>query len=189
MTKANSGRARLLIVLLAIAALSIAAVACGSDSGGGASFEGPIAKIDSTDRIYTIQDILDGGFKKSKLYDVEGLPDATEVLYGFYGVDPYDRKEYEVRFYPSHTEATASGIDYADEVTGPDAVILKDIQRWKVGLTERRQCSGNGGHHSGKCDNPKYFDYVIVGNMVMLCQGKDSVTSLQNCADLMAVVQ
>lgn len=190
MRKANSGRARLLILLLAIAALSLAAVACGSDSSGeGAATDGPIAKIDSTDRVYTIQDFLDAGFKKSKIYDVEGLPEAIEVLYGFYGVDPYNRQEYEVRFYPSHAEATGTGIDYADEVTGPDAVILKDIQRWKVGLTERRQCSGNGGHHSGKCDNPKYFDYVIVGNMVLLCQGKDSSTSLQNCADLMSVVQ
>ena len=190
MRQANSGKARLLILLIAIAALSVAAVACGSDDGGvGKSFDGPIAKIDATDRVYTIQDLLDAGFKKSKTYDVEGLPGATEVLYGFYGVDPYDRKEYEVRFYPDHTAATGTGIDYAEEVTGPDAVILKDIQRWKVGLTERRQCSGNGGHHSGKCDLPKYFDYVIVGNMVMLCEGKDSETSLQNCADLMAVVQ
>ena len=190
MRQANSGKARLLILLIAIAALSVAAVACGSDDGGvGKSFDGPIAKIDATDRVYTIQDLLDAGFKKSKTYDVEGLPGATEVLYGFYGVDPYDRQEYEARFYPSHAWAIEVGIDYADEVTGPEAVILKDIQRWKVGLTERRQCAGNGGHHSGKCDNPKYFDYVIVGNMVLLCQGKDSPTSLQHCADLMAVVQ
>lgn len=190
MRQANSGGARLLILLFAVAVLSVAAVACGSDDGGvGSSSGGPIAKIDATDRIYTMQDLIDAGFKKSKTYDVEGLPEAVEVLYGFYGVDPYDRQEYEARFYPSHAEASAIGIDYADEVTGPDAVILKDIQRWKVGLTERRQCAGNGGHHSGKCDNPKYFDYVVVGNMVLLCQGKDSSTSLQACSDLMAVVQ
>ena len=188
MRQANSGKARLLILLFAIAALSIAAVACGSD-GGGSSSGGPIAKIDATDRVYSIQDLLDAGFKKSKTYDVEGLPGATEVLYGFYGVDPYDRQEYEARFYTSHADASVVGIDYADEVTGPEAVILKDVQRWKVGLTERRQCAGNGGHHSGKCDNPKYFDYVVVGNMVLLCQGKDSSTSLQACADLMSVVQ
>ena len=144
MRQANSGKARLLILLLAVAALSVAAVACGSDgSGGGSSFDGPIAKIDATDRVYTIQDLLDAGFKKSKTYDVEGLPGATEVLYGFYGVDPYNRQEYEARFYSTHADASVVGVDYADEVTGEEAVILKDVQRWKVGLTERRQCSGN----------------------------------------------
>ncbi len=190
MRQANSGKARLLILLLAVAALAIAAVACGSDSsGGGSSSDGPIAKINDTSRIYTIQDFTDAGFKKNKIYSVEGLPQALEVLYGFYGVDPYDRKEYEVRFYPSHAEAIVTGIDYADEATGPDAVLLKDIQRYKEGLTERRLCTGNGGHHVGKCDLPKYFDYVVIGNMVLMCQGKDSGISLQNCADLMAVVQ
>ena len=190
MKKANSGKARLLILLLAVTALSVATVACGSDSsGGGSSSDGPIAKIDATERIYTIQDFIDAGFKKSKTYDVEGLPEALEVLYGFYGVDPYKRQEYEVRFYPSHAEAIATGIDYADEVTGPDAVLLKDVQRYKEGLRERRLCTGNGGHHVGKCDLPKYFDYVVVGNMILLCQGKDSSISLQNCADMMAVVQ
>ena len=59
MKQANSSRARLLILLLAIAALSIAAVACGSDSDGvGSSTGGPIAKIDTTDRIYTADDII-----------------------------------------------------------------------------------------------------------------------------------
>jgi len=35
MSQKNSGKARLLILLVAIAALSIAAVACGSDGGDG----------------------------------------------------------------------------------------------------------------------------------------------------------
>ncbi|MDP6667770.1 MAG: hypothetical protein QF357_10305 [Dehalococcoidia bacterium] len=190
MRKANSSGARLLILLFAVAALAVAAVACGGDDDGtGSSSGGSIAKIDATDRLYSTQDLLDAGFKKSKSYDLEGLPEATGVVYGFYGVDPYNRLEYEVRFYPSHAEASVIGVDYADEVTGPEAVILKDVQRYKEGLTERRQCAGNGGHHSGKCDNPKYFDYVVVGNMVVLCQGKDSSTSLQACNDLMGAVQ
>ena len=191
MKQANSSRARLLILLLAIAALSIAAVACGSDSDGvGSSTGGPIAKIDTTERIYTADDIINAtNFKHNDDYDVEGLDGALAAIYGFYGVDPYNRQEYEARFYPDHATAMIQGVDFANEATGAEAVLLKDIQRWDEGISDRRQCAGNGGHHSGKCDNPKYFDYVVVGNMVLMCQGKDTATSHQACADLMSVVQ
>ncbi len=185
----NGGRARLLILLLAIAALSIAAVACGGDGGVASESDGPIAKIDATDRIYEIQDLLDAGFKKSKIYDVSELPGATAALYGFYGLDPYKRLEYEVRFYPSHADALIVGVDYADEVVGADAELLSTVQRWTVGIRERRICAGGGGHQVGTCAGAKYFDYVIVGNMIVMCQGRDSLDSLEACADLMAVVQ
>ena len=65
MRQANSGKARLLILLLAVTALSVAAVACGSDSsGGGSSSDGPIAYIAATERVYTFQDSIDSVFKK-----------------------------------------------------------------------------------------------------------------------------
>jgi hypothetical protein len=192
MSQNNGSKARLLILLVAIAALSIAAVACGSDSedGVGSGSDGPIAKIDATTRIYTDADITGVEFfKHDDDYDVEGLDGAVSAIYGFYGSDPYNRLEYEARFYADHASALAQGVDFADEATGAEAVLLKDVQRWDEGISDRRQCAGNGGHHSGKCDNPKYFDYVVVGNMVLMCQGKDTPTSHQACADLMAVVQ
>ncbi|HJP28783.1 MAG TPA: hypothetical protein QF694_08235 [Dehalococcoidia bacterium] len=192
----NSGTIRLLMLLFAIASLSIAAVACGSDGDGdsddgvGSSSDGPIAKIDATERIYTADDIKNTEFfKTDDDYDVEGLDGAVAAVYGFYGSDPYKRDEYEARFYADHAAAMAQGVDFADEATGADAVLLKDIQRWDEGISDRRQCAGNGGHHSGKCDNPKYFDYIVVGNMVLMCQGKDTAESHQACANLMAVVQ
>ena len=192
MNQGNSSKARLLILLLAVAALSIAAVACGSDSGEGVGSEldGPIAKIDSTDRIYTADDIKNTPFfKTDDDYDVEGLEAAVAAVYGFYGTDPYKRKEYEARFYPDHATAMVQGVDFADEATGAEAVLLKDIQRWDEGISDRRQCAGNGGHHSGKCDNPKYFDYVVVGNMILMCQGKDTAEAHLACSELMLVVQ
>ena len=130
-------------------------------------------------------------YKKSKNYKVEGLDEATDAVYGFFGPDPYDRQEFEARFYPDHETAITVGVDFADEATGPDAVIAKDIQRWDEGLVQRRACSGNtrGSHHSGKCDNAKYGDYVIAGNMVLLCQGKNSEISLANCNALMEALQ
>jgi hypothetical protein len=191
MNQANSSRTRLLVLLLAVAALSIAALACGGDSGDGVGSETDeiIAKIDATDRIYTADDIKETPFfKTDDNYDVEGLDAAVAAVYGFYGTDPYNRKEYEARFYPDHATAMAQGVDFADEATG-DASILKDIQRWDEGIKDRRQCAGNGGHHSGKCDNPKYFDYIVVGNMILMCQGKDTAESHLACSELMQVVQ
>lgn len=190
MKQRKSGTFQLPFLLFAVIALAVAGIACGGGDAEVSDSEGPIAKIDDTDRIYTADDIKNAtNFKLDDDYDIEGLEDAVAAIYGFYGTDPYARLEYEVRFYSDHATAMSVGVDFADEVTGADAVILKDIQRWDEGLSDRRQCAGNGGHHSGKCDNPKYFDYVVVGNMIMLCQGKDTATSHQACADLMSVVQ
>ena len=197
-------------LFLIIAALAFT-VACGSaesnvedsDAGGGdgggvaAAVEqapsGPLGvEIVNTDAVYTVDDLVNTkNFKKSKEYKTEGLDEATAAIYGFFGPDPYNRQEFEARFYPDHDTAITTGVDFADEATGPDAVIAKDIQRWDEGLVQRRACSGNtrGSHHSGKCDNAKYGDYVIAGNLVLLCQGKDSETALANCNALMDALQ
>ncbi len=138
---------------------------------------------------YSPDDFLDvANFKKSKDYDVAGLTGADAAIYGFFGPDPYDRKEFEVRFYPDHDTAADVGVEFANEATGPDAVIASSVQRWDEGLVQRRACAGNtrGSHHSGRCDLAKYGDYVVAGNMVLLCQGKDSATALSNCQALMA---
>ena len=152
----------------------------------------PGVEIIFTDAVYTVDDLVNTEyFKKSKEYKVEGLDQATAAIYGFFGPDPYNRQEFEARFYPDHATAITIGVDFANEATGPDAVIAKDIQRWDEGLVQRRACSGNtrGSHHSGKCDNAKYGDYVVAGNLVLLCQGKDSETSLANCNSLMDAMQ
>ncbi len=152
----------------------------------------PGVEIISTDAVYTEDDLINTpNYKKSKNIKVEGLDEATGAVYGFFGPDPYDRREFEARFYPDHETAITVGVDFANEATGPDAVIAKDVQRWDEGLVQRRACSGNtrGSHHSGKCDNAKYGDYVVAGNLVLLCQGKDSQTSLDNCNALMEALQ
>ena len=189
--------------------ISAFAFACGntdmdSDNGDEAGSSAPAAssadeasgppgvEIVSTDAVYTVDDLVNTpNYKKSKSLNVEGLDEATDVVYGFFGPDPYDRQEFEARFYPDYDTAITVGVDFADEATGPDAVIAKDIQRWDEGLVQRRACSGNtrGSHHSGKCDNAKYGDYVVAGNLVLLCQGKDSETSLSNCNALMEALQ
>lgn len=185
------GKVRFWLLLLS-ASLAWAAVGCGTGGGGGeeaastdSSGSAGSQRIVATDRIYTLDDFLDAGFKKSKEYDVTSLEGAQAAYYGFFGLDPYNRDEYEVRFYPNHEKAVNVGVAWADEATGPDAVVLHDTQRWQEGLTERRQCAGNGGHHSGKCDNAKYADYMVVGNMILMCQGKETAESLDNCKALL----
>ena len=212
MMKRNKGfkalqRVKSVVLLMFALAVGSVVMACGTDSASedesssaapaaaSESMESqgpPGVQIVSTDAVYTIDDFANAtNFKKSKEYDVEGLEGATAAIYGFHGPDPYDRQEFEIRFYPDHETAITVGVDYANESTGPDAVIAKDIQRWDEGLTQRRACQGNvrGSHHSGKCDNAKYGDYVVAGNVIVMCQGKDSETSLSNCEALMADVQ
>ncbi len=130
-------------------------------------------------------------FKLSKTYDVEELPGATAAIYGFFGPDPYDRKEYEARIYPDHATALSDGVDFAIEATGSSAVIASSKQRWDEGLSQRRTCAANvrGSHHSGRCDLAKYGDYVVAGNLVLLCQGRDSASALKNCEALYTALQ
>ncbi len=187
----HQGRFAILFILMSVA---IVAIACGSDDGGGDSGGGSdapdgFARISQPESSFNIDQLISAGFKKSKTYDVTGLEEATEAYYGFFGPDPYNRQEFEVRFYPTHQSALGAGVSFADEATGEEAVLLKDVQRWDEGLTQRRQCAGNGGHHSGKCDNAKYGDYVVRGNMVLMCQGKDSKDALENCEALLIAVQ
>ena len=141
---------------------------------------------------YSVQDFETlKNFKLSKNYNVEGLNGAESAIYGFFGPDPYDRQEYEARFYPDHETALTLGADFAIEATGPDAVIASALQRWDEGLSQRRTCAANvrGSHHSGRCDLAKYGDYVIAGNLVLLCQGRDSDSALDNCAALYSALQ
>jgi hypothetical protein len=151
--------------------------------------EGMVAHIEDTERKYRIADLESVGFKKSKTYDVKNLPEASSAHYGFYGIDPYNRLDYEVRFYFSNESAKSAGVEFANHATGAGAELYEDDQTWTEGLTERRRCDSSGGHHVGRCGFPKYFDYVVAGNMVLMCEGKETLESLRACADLLGVIE
>ncbi|MCI0804519.1 MAG: hypothetical protein J4N96_08735, partial [Chloroflexi bacterium] len=70
---------RALLTLSTLAAiLAVFAVACGSGSGSdGGSNADLLPKITASDRIFTEEDFLSVGLKKSKTYDVTGLTGAT----------------------------------------------------------------------------------------------------------------
>ena len=99
-------------------------------------------------------------FKFSKKYDVSELPDALEAHYGF-----FQRREFEIRFYPSNEIAKSSGLFFAEEATGEDAIIKKSDATWKEGIKDRM----TSGAFGNKKNTPKYMDYVILGNMIVLC--------------------
>ena len=99
-------------------------------------------------------------FKFSKEYDVSELPDALEAHYGF-----FKRREFEIRFYPSNQIAKSSGIFFAEEATGEEAIIKKSDASWKEGIKDRM----TSGAFGNKKNTPKYMDYVILGNMIVLC--------------------
>ncbi|MEE8046602.1 MAG: DUF6810 family protein [Dehalococcoidia bacterium] len=173
---------RLFSIPTVLLAAALVAVACGSDSGTEA--ETGLAKITPSETIFVLDDLLEIGFKKDKTFDVEGLTSATHAYYGFWGLDPYDRKEFEVRLYPSHTDAVEFGVVFADERTGPDAVIKSGETMWEEGAKDARACVRISSNAS--CHLSKYGDYVIYGNMILLCQGRDSATSLEECGGLLS---
>ena len=173
---------RTLFSLLPLAALLfIFAFACGSGSGAGsAGNAGLLPKITVSDRIFTEEDFLSVGLKKSKTYDVTGLTGATSAIYGFWKPDGTEPVDYEIRFYPSHQEAVSSGTFFADEVTGPDGAVAEDDVTWNEGTRDRRTSGFTFGGGGGSLA-VKYADYIIHSNVIMLCQGRDSVQSLGRC--------
>lgn len=179
-----------------LAALAAIAIACGGEEVVDSAGNQPAARSDGgfqrvrPARDYAIDEVIAAGFKRSKTYDVTALQGATNAVYGFYGVDPYNRKEYEIRFYPNHEDAVNIGVPASAEAWGADAKLSEDDAAWTVGLTDRRECQGNvrGSHHVGKCLNPKYLDMVVYGNMVILCQGREISESRQTCEDLLKVL-
>ena len=144
-----------------------------------------VAKITPSKTIFSLESLTDVGFKKGKTFNVEGLTGAITAYHGYWGLDPSDRKDYEARFYPSHADAVEFGTIFADERTGPDAVIKTGETMWEEGAKEARSCNRAAGANSSNCRISKYGDYIIYGNMILICQGPDSATSLEQCALLL----
>ncbi len=169
-----------LILLLAIAVMLLA---CGSQPVAEELAEpedvGPQTQlIRPTDRTFGIVDFETAGLKHSKNYKTEGLPGATRVSLFFWKVDGTP-VQYEVRFYASHGEAVGSGLSYAKEGAGPDAIIDPDFARYTEGLRDRRTIV-----HTRGSPTPRYGDFVIYGNMIALCEGRDSMQGSERCGRL-----
>ena len=160
----------------------VALVGCGGDSGSQAdktSFE----KVSNFKRVITINDVVATGWKKGKTYDVEGLDGAESAYVGFWELPGVGSLNYEIRIYPSHEDAVNLGTRFAENSAGPDAALNSDDALWDEGVRDRRIIVGGGSRGS---QNPRYGDYVILGNIVILCEGRTSEHSLDQCAPFVA---
>ena len=166
------------MVVLAIGA------ACGSGSAG-SNGSNAFEKISDTGTILTIGDIEATGWKRSKAYDVEGLTGADAAYLGFWTPPGLGSLNYEVRVYPSHQAAVELGTAFAEEASGEDAVLDADDATWSEGVSDRRIIVGGGSRGS---QNPRYGDYVIISNLVILCEGRTAEHSRDQCAALVALV-
>lgn len=172
-------------VLLLAAAVSIAVVACGGDSGG--SSANAFQQVKPFDTVLTIDDLKAIGFKASKNYDVEGLTGAVDAWLGFWGPAGKDRKDYEVRFYPSHEVAVSDGTAFAIEGTGDEFEATRRTQMWDEGVKDRWRSRGVtdvSSPGSRQAPGPSYLDYAIFGNVIMLCEGLSGEQSIENCLAL-----
>lgn len=133
----------------------IAFTACGSDGPASSTDDTEIRDaggqaglledrlITNKSGIYTMDDLVAIGFKKSKQFSTETLPSATDVWYGF-----FNQRDIEVRVYESHEDALAFGVEPAEAAIGKKAG-QRDYLIPVVNL---------------------YPAYAVVGNMVMLCE-------------------
>ena len=173
-----------LVINVVLVVMVLMMAGCGSD----ASLDEGFVQIRTAPDNYTVDDLKAFGFKTSKHYDVEGLPDGLDAWKGFWGLDPYDRHDYEIRFYASHDLAVSSGKPIAIESTGEEFEASRETQTWTEGLKDRWQAQGvtdiSGGASRQSKPRPTYPNWAILGNMVILCDGLDSEQSLIRCGEL-----
>lgn len=166
----------------------VATVACGGSSNGSDSSSSEFVRITDSSTIYSLDDLETIEYKVSKTYDVEGLISATAAYYGFWrdssGSDPTD---YEVRVYGSQSEAVESGTAQAEEATGDDAVLDRNLSSWPEGINDRRRVVGPGA--SQAAGQPRYPDYVILGNLVILCEGRNLEDAQDQCGEIVSALQ
>ncbi len=158
-----------------LAVLAVASVAaCGTDAAGSASETSRVANLAA---VYSIDDLRAAGVKVNKEYDVSELPLASSAWRVI-----LDRKEYEARFYDSHEALLEHGVPHADEVTGDDALVNKGEATWQEGYRDRKFCTK---YPNTQC-SAKYGNYVIRGNMILMCEGLDSDLSIAACEKLLS---
>lgn len=168
-----------LVLLAGIGLLAMVAVACGSGSGGSAA---SFPQISASGATYALDDLMALGFKKSRTYPLDGLPGASEAIFGFWRIPNGDPVDFEVRFYNSHDDAVSLGKALAEDGSGDDAILDDSEATYQHGARDRRLIIGHGEGGGGRSGiGPKYADYAIFDNLVMLCQGGTSGQSLERC--------
>jgi hypothetical protein len=178
-----ASRSTFLLALVSLCAFVI--VGCGSGSSDGPS-AATLVKVSDFERSLTVEDIKSTGWKVGKTYDVSGLDGAEEAYVGFWTPPGLGSLNYEIRIYPSHQTAVDQGTVFAEDSSGEGASLNADDALWDEGVRDRRIIVGGGSRGS---QNPRYGDYVILGNIIILCEGRTSEHSLDQCAPFVALIR
>lgn len=137
----------------------------------------PLEKIIYPSYKTTISDISIPKFKLGKKYKVSELPRANAVSRAI-----YNKKDIEIREYNSHQDAVDFGEKFALSVSGKDAIVSGDDVMWKEGAKDRRKCVPRAGNSEAGCDqSPRFGGYLIMGNLIILCEGLSKQESLNLC--------
>jgi hypothetical protein len=163
----------------------MAMTACGGSSSGDFS-AASLVKVSDFERTLTIDDVKAIGWKSGKKYDVEGLDGAEAAYIGFWTLPNIGSLNYEIRIYPSYEIAVEKGTPFAEDAAGVGASLNADDSMWGEGVRDRRVIVGGGSRGS---QNPRYGDFVILGNLVILCEGRTSEHSLDQCAPFVALIR
>ena len=96
---------------------------------------------------------------------------------------PVRGEDYELRFYPSHADAVEHGTGLAEERVGENAKLTESTATWTVGVRDARECHGllMQTAHAATCLEAKYYDYMILGNLILLCPGDAIDVARENC--------
>lgn len=186
-SKANSvlSRFRKPLFLLVLIVVAAAISGCGSSSGGsakGITFE----KVSDTGRILSIEDVQAFGWKRGRKYDVSGLTGADAAYLGFWAQPGRESLNFEIRVYPTHQAAVELGTPFAGEGAGENAVLRAEDAKWPEGVRDRRVIVGGGSRGS---QNPRYGDYVILDNLIILCEGRTPEHAIERCTPFVALLR
>ena len=169
--------------LISVGVLVCTFLACGTGER-----DSPMERVVGDARIFTVKALRTAGMKTSKQYDVSDLPAGVDAWYGFIRTDS-GPKDIEARFYASHADAVSFGTALAEEVSGADADVDEETTTWLVGVKERVRMKSGGtadlAAWSGQ-RRPNYADFVIFGNIILLCQGDEPRQSVEVCHELIA---
>ena len=168
------------ILWVVVVATAIFGSSCSSGDSDG---EDTFSKITADQTLRDLSSFEKAPFKLVREYDVSALPMANAAYMGYFTPLDSEPIQYELRIYPDHVSAIEKGVEYAEEVTGEDALLRSDDVRWDEGTKDRR----GGGAFRGRL-TPLYGDYTVIGNVIMLCEGRDSTQSLNRCESLLLAV-
>ena len=145
---ALAGIDRFRVAVLTGAVLPLLIVACGSDSGEAATPGVDAPGIIRNGDVFDVDSFDNAGWKKSKEFSIETVPDSNAIWFGF-----YKSQDVEIRFYDSHADAMGPGMDSANSA---------------VNRVSNANLEGNAIFASGQ--RKQYSDFLVAGNTVILCQ-------------------